>query len=94
MMNRRMFLRSLAGAAATVVAPKVYVFAPPGGWTLDRRVYTILGGQRGGGKSIQQYLTLAETERDLGPFLEARLEVLDPKLVRMLRTRRDEEWFL
>ena len=104
MMDRRMFLRSLAGAAATVVAPKVYVFAPPSGWTLREGLWAT----NGHGKSLWVSKTAEEILTDLNAalararlalpdqyvFMPARFEVLDPKLVRMLRTKRDKEWFL
>ncbi len=97
MMDRRMFLRSLLGTSALAAAPKViYAFAPPGGWVLGQRVYSFkdVAGVLGPNTFIRRYLSLDEVERDFGPFLEARLEVLDPKLVQVLRTKRDKEWFL
>ena len=108
-MDRRVFLRFLAGAAATVVAPKVYVFAPPGGWGLDNVMarfrremayamqipeYMIFGPTIDAQRRVKQYLTLAEVERDFGSFLEARLETVDPVLVKRLRAECDEKWFL
>ncbi len=89
-----MFLRSLLGTSALAAAPKViYAFAPPGGWVLGQRVYSFkdVAGVLGPNTFIRRYLSLDEVERDFGP---SRLEVLYPKLVQVLRTRRDEEWFL
>jgi len=68
-MDRRSFMRTLMGACATaVVAPRItYVLAPPGGWRLNQRVYTLYGGARGGGKSHGLHFCrmLGETDAQL-----------------------------
>jgi hypothetical protein len=100
-MNRRIFLRSLLGTSVIAAAPKVvYAFAPPGGWVLGQRVYSFKNVKGALAPSIFTR-RLNETNTQLRARIACKLiqarsefEVLDPKLVQALRTKRDKEWFL
>ena len=100
-MNRRMFLRSLLGTSVIAAAPKViYAFAPPGGWVLGQRVYSFKNVE-GALRSNTFIRMIDETDTQLRARIACKLiqdrsefEVLDPKLVQVLRAKCDEEWFL
>lgn len=103
MIDRRLFLHSLVGAATVVTLPKTvtYVFAPPGGWVLGQRVYTFSDVV---GVLAPSTFTRMLDETDTQLHARIACELIRVKtefevrglseLVQALRTRRDKEWFL